>query len=534
MRFLRSLSVSHRRLLLWLIPLLGFAGFFSGYTSGGLISIHIAKTRLQDYAVRLIERSDAASQEARMALAAMESIHLPYCSHQQLDQYGLLLFRSRYLRDIGRMSNGHIDCSSLLGPLDPPVAVPAPSFAEPDQIQVYPDIPLFQGSGMRSITLRRGQGYVTLNPNLMASIEMPGYSYVFSVTLAIDSTSPRQATAVSQLPVWAVSEEGQGRFHQILFATRCSSINSDCVTAYASIPAVIQSERRMSLESAAAGAIAGTGLAVLFTLLLERRRGLEHRFRRMLQQCGLKVAYQPIVDFKTGRVVKAEALARWTDEKNEEIAPAVFLPLANQLGLAEQVTRCVVRTVLDDLREMLSLDPGFRVSFNISAPELAGYWLVPFLQAESGARGIPLTSLAVEITEGSTADHAALVDGIRNLRRNGIHVYLDDFGTGYSSLAYLESLGVDAIKIDKAFTHAIGTAAVTSPILRQIVEMADGLSLQVIVEGVETEQQAAYLKAVKCNDLLCQGWYFGRPMHADALGERLLAEHTYEASTLPS
>lgn len=534
MHFLRSLSVSNRRLLLWLIPLLGFAGFFSGYTAGGLVSIHMAKTRLQDYAVRLIERSDAASQEARMALAAMESMHQPYCSHQQLDQYGLLLFRSRYLRDMGRMSNGHIDCSSLLGTLDPPVAIPAHSFAEPDQVQVYPDIPLFQGSGMRSITLRHGQGYVTLNPNLMASLEIPGYSYVFSVTLAIDSASPRQATAVSQLPVWALSQAGQGRFRQVLFATRCSNVDADCVTAYTTIPVVLRSEKRLALQCAAAGAIAGVGLALLFTLLLERRRGLEHRFRRMLQQCGLKVAYQPIVDFKTGRIVKAEALARWTDEKTGEIAPAVFLPLAHQLGLTEQLTRCVIRSVLSDLAEMLSLDPSFRVSFNISAPELAGFWLVPFLQAETTARGLPLTSLAVEITEGSTADHTALVSGIRNLRRNGVHVYLDDFGTGYSSLAYLESLDVDAVKIDKAFTHAIGTASVTSSILRQIVELADGLRLQVIVEGVETEQQAAYLKAVKCHDLLCQGWYFGRPMPASALGERLLAEHTYEASTLPS
>jgi sensor c-di-GMP phosphodiesterase-like protein len=124
---------------------------------------------------------------------------------------------------------------------------------------------------------------------------------------------------------------------------------------------------------------------------------------------------------------------------------------------------------------------------------------------------VPAQSLAVEITETSTAHSEKAKATIKQLRERGFSLHIDDFGTGYSSLSYLHALAIDAIKIDKSFTQAIGTEAVTVSILPQILSMAATLKLQVIVEGVETKAQSDYFLAAS-QPVLAQGWYFGRPV----------------------
>jgi sensor c-di-GMP phosphodiesterase-like protein len=138
--------------------------------------------------------------------------------------------------------------------------------------------------------------------------------------------------------------------------------------------------------------------------------------------------------------------------------------------------------------------------------------------------------VAIEITESSTVMREAAIETIRGLRERGHSVHIDDFGTGYSSLSYLHDLSVDAIKIDKAFTQAIGTGSVIVAILPQILAMAESLNLRVIVEGVETEEQASYFASAK-QPVLAQGWLFGRPVPAKEF-LRLLAEDEKTASAL--
>lgn len=523
MRLFRIPSESRRWLLGWLVPLLAVNGSYTGYLLSRLVSIHSAEISLQAYAIRLIDRSDDAFGEAKSTLAAMKRTELPDCSRAELNRFATILFRSRYLRDMGIMSDHQIDCSTMLGSLNPSLPLPALSFSEPDQTIIYPDIPLFHSSGDPALTLRQGRRYVTFNPNLMASLAIPTYSYVFPANLFVHTSPADHSQHLSQLQVSATSRTSKGRSGRTIFATRCSTKTSLCVTAYALIPVILRSERRHSIESAAAGGLAGVSIALLLVLVIERRQGLEGRFRRAIKHGKLNVVYQPIVEIQTGKTVGAEALARWMDRARGNVSPGDFLPIAARLGLSEALTRFVVRTLLDESKALLLANPQFRISFNITAAELVGAWLLPFLQVETMARGIALRSLAVEVTEEATADHKELAEMIHELRRHEVSVYLDDFGTGYSSLGYLEFLAVDVLKVDKAFTRAIRTESVMSPVLRNIIEMAEELQLNVIVEGVETEEQCAYLKLI-ANRLLGQGWYFARPMSAADLNERVLTE----------
>jgi len=170
-----------------------------------------------------------------------------------------------------------------------------------------------------------------------------------------------------------------------------------------------------------------------------------------------------------------------------------------------------VRRALRDFRGILLQNPEFRLNINVTATDLADDKFLPMLQQCLSQARVPAASLTIEITESSTARKQVVIEAIHQLRMCGHSVHIDDFGTGYSSLAYLKDLSVDAIKIDKAFTHAIGTEAVTLGILPQILALANTLRLGVIAEGIETAEQAEYFAGSE-NLVLGQGWLFGRPV----------------------
>jgi sensor c-di-GMP phosphodiesterase-like protein len=234
------------------------------------------------------------------------------------------------------------------------------------------------------------------------------------------------------------------------------------------------------------------------------------------------VEYQQIVSLASGRIVGAEALVRWTDEEGFAVGPDVFVKIAEEQGFVESITRLVVRHTLRDFAATLRAQPDFRLSINVTATDLADSRFLPMLARALKRAGVAARSVAIEITESSTARHEVTIAAILRLRQQGHSVHIDDFGTGYSSLSYLHELSVDAIKIDRSFTRAIDTEAVTAGILPQILAMAGALHLQVIVEGIETRQQAEYFAALG-QSILGQGWLFGRAVAAVAF-QSLLAD----------
>jgi sensor c-di-GMP phosphodiesterase-like protein len=226
------------------------------------------------------------------------------------------------------------------------------------------------------------------------------------------------------------------------------------------------------------------------------------------------MVYQPIVDLATKRIVGAESLARWTDEEGFAVGPEVFVKIAEECGFVGALTRLVVQHGLRDFGAILRSHPDFRLSINVAATDLNDPAFLPNLEEALKRAGVRAQSLAIEITERSTAKHEVAIETIRRLHEMGHSVHIDDFGTGYSSLSYLHELAIDAIKIDMSFTRAIGTEAVTVAILPQILAMAVALKLEVIVEGVETAPQAEFFSSL-AQPVLAQGWFFGYPVPAE-------------------
>jgi sensor c-di-GMP phosphodiesterase-like protein len=266
----------------------------------------------------------------------------------------------------------------------------------------------------------------------------------------------------------------------------------------------------------ATGALAGISCAVGILLIGNNRRSHTNQLRRAILMGQLSVVYQPIVELGSRRIVGAEALARWTDEDGESIRPETIIALAEAEGFVSDITRFVLTRALEEIRPIQENQPDFRISINLAPSDLADPRLLLLLDERLGSGPVTAANVAFELPERATSVREVAVASIRRLRDRGHAIFIDDFGTGYSNLAYLTELNVDGIKINRSFIATIGTESVTASIVPQILAVAKALSLSVVVQGIEREDQAAYF-AADAAMILGQGWFFGLPVPAQGL-----------------
>ena len=246
---------------------------------------------------------------------------------------------------------------------------------------------------------------------------------------------------------------------------------------------------------------------------------LERALRGALERDEIFVAYQPIVDATSGRVVAFEALARWT-ENGVPIEPNNFIPLAEATGLIVRLGTYVLNRACAEVRRLH--DAGFDdivMCVNISARQFREFDFSGRVRSALEAAEIPAHSLELEITESAYISADSGIRNIEALEELGVRLSIDDFGTGYSSLGYLKRLPVDAVKIDRSFVADILSDAADQAIVRAIIAVAENLGLVTIAEGVETAEQADFLRLLGCTQL--QGFYFARPLQPEALDDFL-------------
>ncbi|MGZ4959511.1 MAG: EAL domain-containing protein [Methylomonas sp.] len=254
-----------------------------------------------------------------------------------------------------------------------------------------------------------------------------------------------------------------------------------------------------------------------------QRSKLLNDLRLALTAHQFRVFYQPIVELKSGSILKAEALLRWEHPTRHFVSPAEFIPLAEESGLINEIGEWVF---LEAARQVSiwrkTHHEAFQISVNKSPIQIKNRDVEhPPWSQQLQALGLPGDSLVVEITEGLLLDAEPVTrDHLLDLRDSGIQVAIDDFGTGYSSLAYLRKFDIDYLKIDQSFTRELAENSDTLVLIEAIVAMAHKLGLKVIAEGVETEQQRLLL--LNCNCDYAQGYLFAASMPADAF-DRLLA-----------
>jgi sensor c-di-GMP phosphodiesterase-like protein len=310
--------------------------------------------------------------------------------------------------------------------------------------------------------------------------------------------------------------EGQTEMDGKLYSARCSRQNALCAVAEEPTQVALSDTNLLQFEYILMGALAGFGLGLAIAQFYLQRIGLAQQLRRAVRDGTLRLVYQPLIELPSGACAGAEALLRWSDDEGNPIAPDFFIRIAEERGFISEITAFVIRRSIQEVGDILRNHPELTLGLNIAPVDLQGEALFQLLDLHVRQADIRPRQVALEITERSTADITQLREAVLRLHMEGYQVHIDDFGTGYSSLAYLHELAVDAIKIDRAFTRTIGTDAVTASILPQILALAASLHVEVIVEGVETEEQANYLTATG-SVMQVQGWYYGKPVSADEL-----------------
>ena len=248
---------------------------------------------------------------------------------------------------------------------------------------------------------------------------------------------------------------------------------------------------------------------------------LESGLRRAFERDEFTLCYQPQVLFPEGRILGVEALIRWNHPNLGAVAPAQFIPLAEQLGLIHQISEWVLRTACGQLREWAAAGlPPVRLALNVSGQEFRRPGLVERLLTPIREHGLDPALLEVELTEGTLMDNVQEAERVlRELKDQGVRVAIDDFGTGYSSLSYLKRFPVDALKVDRSFVTDMTTDSSDAAIVAAIAAMARSLGLMVIAEGVETEEQQRMLQELGCP--VMQGYRFGRALPAAEIRARL-------------
>ena len=256
---------------------------------------------------------------------------------------------------------------------------------------------------------------------------------------------------------------------------------------------------------------------------------LESALRLAVEHGDLRLAYQPIIDLSTGRVIAVEALCRWRHPERGEVSPAEFIPVAEQSGLIRPIGRFVIDEAIHQIGVWRDALPGAEnlwVSINLSSAQLSSDLVA--LCEQLIERGAEDGSFGFEITESVLmADIAAAIDVLRRLRQLGIPVSIDDFGTGYSSLEYLKVLPVHSLKIDQSFVAGLGQLRDPDDpsIVQAVIALARALSMGSCAEGVETEEQRLALLALGCET--AQGYLWSRPLAPQDF-ERWYSEHAVD------
>ena len=242
---------------------------------------------------------------------------------------------------------------------------------------------------------------------------------------------------------------------------------------------------------------------------------LEEDLHRALERNELVVHYQPQVDSRKGTLIGAEALARWIHPTRGMVPPGLFIPVAEDIGLINEIGAWILREACAQ-KQRWERDgfPGFPVGVNVSFRQLKTGTFTELVVQVLGETGLEPSHLNIEITENMIMDDlAAARDTLTVLSDLGVRVSIDDFGTGYSSLSVLGKFPAHVLKIDRAFVRDITTDSVQAAVARTVIAIASELGLETLAEGVETREQMEFLAELGCENV--QGFLLGRPVDAE-------------------
>jgi len=491
--------------------------------------------QLSVFADAAVKRAEAVMTQALSALQDMETLKDEPCSPGNLVELRRITYTYSYIQDAGIYRAGKRLCSALLGPIQAgQLVLPPPDWRTPDGLDFWFDQLSPFNSPRRVMLIGRNGNNVGLDPQVfvdvvdresrMLAVVQTEAGRIFAATQG--ASLARLQRAYAEHAYGATGGEALQEDDASIVLRRSRTMPL-AVVVLAPNAALLANWKALLIGGLVVGLAAGVPLGILVWRRATRRFSLEGELRGAVRRHEMAVHYQPIVSLTDNHWVGVEALVRWR-RHGRLVRPNLFIPMAENAGLIQQITDQVLEIVLAELGSLLRRYPSFYVSINVGVEDLKSRRFLGVLTSRLRNTGISPGQIRIEATERGFLEPDVARDTIQAFRDAGHPVYIDDFGTGYSSLSYLQSFKVDALKIDKSFVDTIGQEAASSTVAPHIIAMARSLGLQVVAEGIEDEAQAEFLREQGVD--FGQGWLFGRPVPAVELAQ-LMARASPQAVT---
>ena len=478
------------------------------------LAMHLAKERamqgeqerLRFLASYALERAQRTLVSAGDALRSFAPLDVPPCSPAHIERLRRTTITTRSVDDIGYVENGMLRCSAS-GMQAVPVRVTPPAFTLRNGMGVDFDLHPVVSGGRRMVGLAHGAHKALIEPVRFADVIV---DHDIQMAVALDNGGVlgtlHQPDLALVRALLAGSQPADGDLHTIL---RRDGLTAVVMAPRSKLDARLAREHAVLLPI---GLLMAAFMAGLVAWLSRRRLSLLGELKIALERKEFFVHYQPIIALATGACVGAEALIRWRRPDGSMVRPDLFIPVAEESGLILPITDEVIGCVIADMRDALAADRALHIAINLCASDIETGRVLQVLDRVLAGSGIAPQQIWLEATERGFINVEAARVTLALARERGYAVAIDDFGTGYSSLASLQSLPLDALKIDKAFVDTIALDAATSSVTPHIIAMARGLKLQIVAEGIETRAQADYLTAQQVE--YGQGWLFAKALPA--------------------
>ncbi|MGV2068696.1 MULTISPECIES: EAL domain-containing protein [Agrobacterium] len=459
-------------------------------------------------AERSLARADNTFKEAQGALEAIEAAHLPACSDQHIAQMRIVTINVPSIEEIGYFENGVIKCTSW-GRTAGNIAKSHVDYVTSEGIEVTLRIQPGVSHGDQMTSLHLGHHNALVAPSRFVDIILRD-----GISLALLNDHGQVISTQNQPDARVVTALAAQAGRGVNDASLYSVVKDDGLTAIVLEPRAAMREKllRELMVLLPIGAFIASFIVGIIVWMSRKRLSPQTELEIAIRNREFVVHYQPIIDLKTNICVGAEALVRWRRPDGTLVRPDFFIPLAEETGLIEPITDQVVEAVIADIGPMLVEDRTLHIAVNLCAQDIKTGRILDFIDQRLTPAGIRKEQIWLEATERGFIDIDAARITLDKARRAGHSVAIDDFGTGYSSLQYLQGLPMDALKIDKSFVDTIGRNTATSTVTLHIIGMARELGLFSVAEGIETEEQAAYLREHGVD--FGQGWLFSRPLPA--------------------
>lgn len=477
--------------------------------------------RVTSYARVVVNRSDRAVDQMNEAIDLLAQVRTRTdtdCSPAMLDQMREISVTMEYVKVIGVVEGDLLVCSSMgLHPEGIPVG--SVDVVAPTGTRLRYDAPaILAQSDTPYVSLERDGLIAMAQRNQAVDVVVDQEGSLFAT---FDPTTNQIRTSNAPVnPEWVTATADTSETAFVADGYIVAVIRSDDVRFTGAIAAIPVSYLNDSVQDLILlllpiALLAGAGLSASLLYLARQQASLPSQIRLGLKREEFFLEYQPVVDLDNATWLGVEALLRWRRRDGEVLYPDAFVPAAEQSGLVNQLSLRVIELVERDLGVLISAEPGFFVTINLSARDLQSERVLDRLLELKRVTGATAGQLVVELTERMLVEPENAARAIENMRSRGIHVAIDDFGTGYCSLSYLEQMRFDALKIDKLFVEAIDKEAATSPVVLHIIDMARTLGMKIVAEGVETPEQEQFLKTQGVQ--FAQGWLYSKSLPVDKL-----------------